>query len=257
MSRVFITGSSDGLGLMAGRLLAEWGHRVTLHARNQARAAETRRALPQADAVVIGDVSSIAQMRRVADEVNALGRHDAVIHNVGVGSRAGRIATEDGLSQLFAVNVLAPYLLTVLIARPDRLVYLSSGMHAGGEARLDDAQWEKRRWNGSQAYSESKLFDVMLAFAVARIWPAVKSNAMTPGWVATKMGGAGAPGDIKLGATTQAWLTVSDDAEATVTGRYFYHQREQRPNPVAERAELQDRLLNYCAELTGVALPQM
>jgi NAD(P)-dependent dehydrogenase (short-subunit alcohol dehydrogenase family) len=256
MSRVFITGSSDGLGLMAGRLLVDWGHRVTLHARNQARAADTRRALPQAEAVVVGDVSKIAQMRRVADEVNALGRHDAVIHNVGVGSRAGRIATEDGLSQLFAVNVLAPYLLTVLIARPDRLVYLSSGMHSGGEARLDDAQWEKRRWNGSQAYSESKLFDVALAFAVARLWPAVKSNAMTPGWVATKMGGAGAPGDVKLGATTQAWLAVSDDQEAAVTGRYFYHQKQQRPNPTAERADLQDRLLDYCADLTGVALPR-
>jgi NAD(P)-dependent dehydrogenase (short-subunit alcohol dehydrogenase family) len=254
MSRVFITGSSEGLGLMAGRLLVEWGHRVTLHARNAARAEEIHRALPQADAIVIGDVSSIAQMRRVADEVNALGRHDAVIHNVGVGSRAGRIATEDGLSQLFAVNVLAPYLLTALIARPDRLVYLSSGMHSSGEARLDDAQWERRRWNGSQAYSESKLFDVMLAFAVARLWPAVKSNAMTPGWVATRMGGAGAPGDVRQGATTQAWLAVSDDPEATVTGRYFYHQKQQGPNPAAERAELQDRLLSYCAELTGVAL---
>jgi NAD(P)-dependent dehydrogenase (short-subunit alcohol dehydrogenase family) len=168
----------------------------------------------------------------------------------------GRIATEDGLSQLFAVNVLAPYLLTVLIARPDRLVYLSSGMHSGGEARLDDAQWEKRRWNGSQAYSESKLFDVMLAFAVARLWPAVKSNAMTPGWVATKMGGAGAPGDVTLGATTQAWLAVSDAPETTVTGRYFYHQKPQRPNPAAERADLQDRLLDYCADVTGVALPR-
>jgi len=256
MSRIFITGSSDGLGLMAGKLLAEWGHRVTLHARNETRAADTRRVLPKAEAVVIGDVSTIAQMRCVAEQVNALGRHDAVIHNVGVGSRAGRIETADGLSQLFAVNVLAPYVLTALIAPPSRLVYLSSGMHASGEARLDDAQWEKRRWNGSQAYSDSKLFDVMLAFALARLWPAVKSNAMTPGWVATRMGGAGAPGDVKLGATTQAWLAASDDPAATVTGRYFYHQKEQRPNTAAERVELQDRLFDYCAELTGVALPK-
>lgn len=257
MARVFITGSSDGLGLMAGKLLAEWGHRVTLHARNEARAADTRRALPQAEAVVTGDVSSIAQMRRVAEQVNALGRYDAVIHNVGVGSRSGRVETDDGLSQLFAVNVLAPYVLTASIMPPDRLIYLSSGMHANGEARLDDAQWEKRRWNGSQAYSDSKLFDVMLAFAVARLWPAVKSNAMTPGWVATRMGGAGAPGDIKLGATTQAWLAVSNDPEAAMTGRYFYHQKQQRPNPAAERTDLQDRLLDNCAELTGVALPKM
>lgn len=254
MARIFITGSSDGLGLIAGRLLVEWGHRVTLHARDEARAEDARRALPQAETVVIGDASSIAQTRRMADQVNALGHHDAVIHNVGVGSRRGRIETEDGLSQVFAVNVLAPYLLTALIARPDRLVYLSSGMHAGAEARLDDAQWEKRRWNGSQAYSESKLFDVMLAFAIARRWPLVKSNTMTPGWVPTKMGGAGAPDDLALGAVTQAWLAASDDPEATVSGRYFYHQRQQRSNPAAERTGLQDQLLDYCATLTGVAL---
>ncbi|MGC2163255.1 MAG: SDR family oxidoreductase, partial [Silvibacterium sp.] len=215
-----------------------------------------RRALPRAEAVVVGDVSSIRETRLVAEGVNALGRHDVVIHNVGVGSRRPRSETEDGLSQLFAVNVLAPYLLTALIARPDRLIYLSSGMHMGGDARLDDAQWIKRHWNGSQAYSDSKLFDVMLAFAVARRWPAVKSNAMTPGWVATKMGGSGAPDDLKLGTLTQAWLAVSDDAEAAVTGRYFYHQRRQRANPAAERADLQDGLLDYCAELSGVALPQ-
>ncbi len=255
MSRVFITGSSDGLGLMAGKLLIEWGHRVTLHARNEERAADTHRALPQAEAVVIGDVSSIAAMRRVAEQVNALGRYDAVIHNVGVGSRAGRVETEEGLSQLFAVNILAPYLLTALITPPGRLVYLSSGMHMSGDARLDDAQWIRRRWNGAQAYSDSKLFDVMLAFAVARLWPRVKSNAMTPGWVATKMGGAGAPDNLSLGATTQAWLAVSDDAEAAATGRYFHHQQRQRVNPAAERTDLQDRLLDYCTGLTGVALP--
>ncbi|MGH6672042.1 MAG: SDR family NAD(P)-dependent oxidoreductase [Xanthobacteraceae bacterium] len=254
MSRIFITGSSDGLGLMAGRLLVEWSHLVTLHARNTARAEDTKRALPQADAVVIGDVSSVAQMRRLAEQVNALGRHDAMIHNVGVGSRAGRIETEDGLSQVFAVNVLAPYLLTALITRPDRLVYLSSGMHSGAVARLDDAQWEKRRWNGSQAYAESKLLDVMLAFAVARFWPVVKSNVMSPGWVATRMGGASAPGDVETGAATQAWLAVSDEPEALMTGRYFYHRKEQRANPIAERIDLQDRLLGYCAELSGVTL---
>jgi NAD(P)-dependent dehydrogenase (short-subunit alcohol dehydrogenase family) len=254
MARIFITGSSDGLGLMAARLLVDGGHRVTLHARNEARAADTRRALPRAEAVVTGDVSGIAAMRRVADQVNALGRHDAVIHNVGVGSRRGRIETEDGLSQLFAVNVLAPYLLTALIERPARLAYLSSGMHNSAEARFDDPQWTKRRWNGSQAYSESKLFDVMLAFALARRWPPVKSNAVTPGWVATKMGGAGAPDDLALGAVTQAWLAVSDEPAAKVTGRYFYHRRQQRVNPAAEQADLQDRLLAYCAELTGVEL---
>lgn len=254
MARVFITGSSDGLGLMAGKLLAQWGHQVTLHARNEARAADARRALPQAEAVVIGDVASIAAMRSVADQVNSLGRHDAVIHNVGVGSRAPRVETADGLSRLFAVNVLTPYLLTALLIRPDRLVYVSSGTHNSGDAHLDDVQWVKRRWSGSQAYADSKLFDVMLAFAVARLWPAVKSNAMTPGWVATRMGGAGAPDNLSLGAVTQSWLAVSDDAAALVSGRYFYHQRPERTHHAAASGELQDRLLDYCAKLTGVAL---
>jgi NAD(P)-dependent dehydrogenase (short-subunit alcohol dehydrogenase family) len=229
VSRVFITGSSDGLGLMAGRLLVADGHSVTLHARNQARADDTRAALPQADGVVIGDLSSVAGMRRVE--------------------------TTDGLAQVFAVNVLAPYLLTCLIQRPDRLVYLSSGMHRGGDPDLDDPQWTRRRWNGSQAYSDSKLFDVVLAFAVARLWPDVLSNAMTPGWVPTKMGGRGAPDDMSLAPVTQAWLAVSTDPAAMVSGGYFYHQQPGETNPAARDVKVQDELLSYCAGLTSVQLP--
>jgi NAD(P)-dependent dehydrogenase (short-subunit alcohol dehydrogenase family) len=255
MPRIFITGSSDGLGLMAARLLVDQGHRVTLHARNDARAADTRRALPQADAVVVGDLSSIAQTRRVADAVNALGRHDAVIHNAGVGYREPPTKTADGLSHVFAVNVLAPYLLTALIAPPDRLVYLSSGLHRGGDPALDDPQWSKRRWNGSQAYSDSKLFDVVLAFAVARRWPRVRANALEPGWVATKMGGPGAPGDLSLAPVTQAWLAVSNEPAALVTGQYFFHQKPQNVHPAARRTDVQDALIAYCAGLTGVPFP--
>lgn len=256
MSRIFISGSSDGLGLLAARLLVGEGHQVTLHGRNDVRAADASCSLPQAEAVVVGDLSSIDQMRRVAAQVNALGRYDAVIHNVGVGSREPRrIETVDGLSQIFAVNVLAPYLLTALLMPPRRLVYLSSGMHRSGDAHLDDPQWTARRWNGAQAYADSKLLDVVLAFAVARRWPGVLSNALEPGWVPTKMGGPGAPDDLTLGAVTQAWLAVSDDPAAMVTGQYFYHQKPRRVHPAAHRADLQDELLVYCAGLTGTPLP--
>jgi NAD(P)-dependent dehydrogenase (short-subunit alcohol dehydrogenase family) len=205
--------------------------------------------------VVVGDLSSVDQTRAVAEQVNANGRFDAVIHNAGVGYREPRRAqTADGLEHVFAVNVLAPYLLTALISRPARLIYLTSGMHRGGSAELDDPQWAARPWNGAQAYSDSKLFDVLLAFGVARLWPGVLSNSVEPGWVATKMGGSGAPDDLSLAPVTQAWLAVSDDPAARVTGGYFYHQRPRKVHPAAHDSAFQDRLLDYCASLTGIAL---
>jgi NAD(P)-dependent dehydrogenase (short-subunit alcohol dehydrogenase family) len=255
MSRVFITGSADGLGLMAGQLLAEQGHEVTLHARNQARAEDALAALPRAEHVVVGDVSSVAEMRAVADQVNAQGRFDAVIHNVGVGYREPRRETADKLEHVFAVNVLAPYLFTALITRPGRLVYLTSGMHRGGNAALDDPEWASRRWNGAQAYSDSKLFDVLLAFGVARRWPEARSNAVEPGWVPTRMGGPGAPDDLALGPVTQAWLAVSDEPAALVTGQLFYHQQVKPAHPDARSERYQDALLDYCGALTGTPLP--
>ena len=256
MSKVFITGSSDGLGLMAGRLLAGQGHEVVLHARNETRATATRAALPQAAAVLIGDLSTLAAMRDMARQANAQGRFDAVIHNVGIGYREpGRVETADGLSQLWAVNVLAPYVLTALIAKPDRLVYLSSGMHAGGDPSLDDLQWAGRRWDGSQAYADTKLHDLLLAFGVARRWHGVLSNAVSPGWVPTRMGGPGAPDDIEQAPETQAWLATSDDAAARSTGGYYYHRRLADVKPVARDADRQDRLLEHCRRCSGIALP--
>jgi len=199
MARVFISGSSTGLGLMAGQLLVEQGHQVVLHARNRGRAEAARASLSEVENVVIGDLSTIAGARSVAEQVNKLGRFDAVIHNAGVGYRERRIATADGLPHVFAINTLAPYLLTALIERPKRLVYLSSGMHRSAEANLHDLTWNSRSWAGAQAYAESKLHDVLLAFAMARRWPTVFSNALEPGWVATRMGGSGASDDLDQG----------------------------------------------------------
>jgi NAD(P)-dependent dehydrogenase (short-subunit alcohol dehydrogenase family) len=254
--RILVTGSADGLGLMAAQSLAGEGHDVTLHARNDGRAAAARAAVPQAAAVVVGDLSGIGAVREVAAQANALGRYDAVIHNAGVGYRERRrVETADGIEHVFAINVLAPYLLTALITPPDRLVYLSSGMASGGDPDLSDLQWARRRWNGAQAYSDSKLLDTVLAFAVARLWPAVASNAVEPGWVPTKMGGPGAPDDLALGPRTQAWLAASQDPAALVSGRYFYHQRPRQAPPAADDHALQDQFLAQCAALTGTPLP--
>jgi NAD(P)-dependent dehydrogenase (short-subunit alcohol dehydrogenase family) len=255
MARVFITGSSEGLGLMAGQILVDNGHEVTLHARNDQRAADAIVSLPEGSHVLVGDVSSIAGMTSVSAQANETGRFDAVIHNVGIGYREpARRVTADGLSHVFAINVLAPYLLTALMTRPDRLVYLSSGLHRGGNPSLSDLQWEERPWNGLQAYSDSKLFDVAIAFAVARRWTSVFSNAIEPGWVPTKMGGPGAPDDLAQGSITQAWLAVSDDEVAKVSGEYFYHQRQRECSAAARDIDVQEGLLDACASLCGVEL---
>jgi NAD(P)-dependent dehydrogenase (short-subunit alcohol dehydrogenase family) len=234
MGRVFITGSSTGLGLMAGQLLVEQGHDVVLHARNEARAKEARAALRRDVPVVIGDVSTIAAMRSVAEQANRSGRFDAVIHNVAVGYRERRTDTEDGLPHLFAINTLAPYVLTALIEKPARLVYLSSGMHRSADANLQDLTWKTRSWTGAQAYAESKLHNTLLAFAMARRWPDVPSNALEPGWVATRMGGPGAPDDLDQGHRTQVWLAVGDGPAARVNRRIFLSHAAARAEP--ERA---------------------
>ena len=257
MARVFITGSADGLGKMAAQLLVEREHSVVLHARNDARGREALKSIPGAESVVVGDLSSIRETCSVADRVNALGAFDAVIYNAGVGYRQPRrVATEDALPYEFAVNTLAPYILTGLIERPKRLVYLSSMLHQHGDASLKDLAWKERPWQGQQAYSDTKLHDVLLAFAVARLWPDVLSNAVEPGWVSTKMGGAGATDDLDQGHRTQVWLAASDDPAAKVTGEYFYHMRHRTPNPATRDVDLQEKLLDACRKFSGVELPR-
>jgi NAD(P)-dependent dehydrogenase (short-subunit alcohol dehydrogenase family) len=257
MARVFVTGSSDGLGLMAAKLLIEQGHDVVLHGRNNHRCRDAWAAAPGAKDAVSGDFSTIAGAKSVAEQVKKLGHLNAVIHNAGIGYREPRhVDAEPGVPSVFAVNVLAPYVLTALIERPERLVYMSSGMHRGVRPRVDDLLWTKRSWSGTSAYAESKLCDVLLAFVIARRWPNVLSNALEPGWVPTKMGGPSAPDDITKAHVTQAWLAASDDLLARSTGKYFFHQKLREPNPAARDVKTQDDLFAECARISGVRFPK-
>jgi len=240
--RIFITGSADGLGHAAAKTLLADGYQVVVHVRSQARLTAVQELVDQGAIATIGDLSDTAQTRDLASQVNKIGQMDAVIHNAGVISGAA----------VLPVNVVAPYLLTALIRRPKRLIYLSSSMHAGGRATLSDMDWTGR--TSTASYSDSKLFVTTLAAAVARLWPDVLSNSVDPGWVPTKMGGANAPDDLRLGHLTQEWLATSNDREALTSGGYWHHQRRRKPHPSVVDTKFQDQLLAELARTTGIPL---
>ena len=240
MARIFITGSTDGLGRAAARSLLDDSHKVVLHARSTERASTLADLASQAAGVVIGDLRSAAEIHRIAEQVNAIGRMAAAIHNAGIYMAPRRGSTPEGHASILAVNTLAPFMLTALIERPDRLVYLSSGLHRGGEGSLRDLDWTERPWNPARAYAESKLHVLALAFFLARRWPGVLSNAVDPGWVRTRMGGASAPVDIHTGQRTQSWLAVSTEPAAMVTGRYWHHMKTELPADEAMNVAFQD-----------------
>lgn len=243
MARVFITGSADGLGQLAAKSLIAQGHQVVLHARNNKRGQEALDNVPGAETVVTADLGSIDETKQLAAKVNAAGQFDAVIHNAGVYQAPSE--------EILAVNTLAPFILTCLIERPKRLIYLSSGMHLDGRSKLESFKTDLSRIT----YSDSKLHVLMLCLAAARKWREVYANAVDPGWVPTKMGGKEAPDDLQKGYETQAWLAVSNERRAKVSGRYFHHQKESPHNTEADDVELQERFLSLCKEITGVSFP--
>lgn len=259
MARILITGSSDGLGSIVAKRLVARGHSVVLHARNAQRADDATKACPGAEAVVTGDLSSVADTKKLAGDVNKLGAFDCVVHNAGLFPSSYN-ETADGIAPIAAVNTLAPYILTCLIDRPNRLVFVSSDMHQTGDGSLEDILWKERGEKGYdhvKAYRASKVHDVMFAKAFARRWPEVKSNSLDPGWVATKMGGADASGDIEAAVATYVMLAEGEEKDAQRSGNYYNPgPKEGRTQAITDDENAQERLLQICADFTGVQVPR-
>lgn len=259
MARILVTGSADGLGKLAAQSLVKQGHQVVVHARNEQRAKEAMAAVPGAETCLIADLSRVEEVEKMATDANKLGRFDSVIHNAGAGYQSSHPDwTPDGYAATFAINSLAPYILTCLMEKPDRLIYISSGLHRSGNSSMDvdKLTWKNQRWSGLQAYNDTKLQNVILANAVARRWgTGVLSNSVDPLWQPTKMGGAGAPGDLKEGTDTQVWLAISNDTAAKVSGKHFRLKQQSKPNSAAMDEKIQDAYISACEQLSGVKFP--
>jgi NAD(P)-dependent dehydrogenase (short-subunit alcohol dehydrogenase family) len=239
MARIFITGSADGLGLLAAKALIASGHQVVLHARNEKRGSEAIQKAEGAENILLADLSDVDETIALAEKINSVGKFDALIHNAGL--------YNDATKDMVHVNTFAPYILTCLVQNPQRHIYLSSDMHRSGHFNAGS-------FPAKLNYSDTKLHVLMLCKSVARLRPHAFANAVNPGWVPTKMGGAAAPDDLQKGYETQVWLATSEDEKAKVSGRYFFHQKEVNYNTEADNTSLQDELLKVCEKFTGVEI---
>lgn len=232
MLKVFITGSSDGLGLLTAQSLIANGHQVFAHARNETRKQEVAPKLAGAAAILVADLSNKEEIHQLANELTQLAPFDVIIHNAGI--------YYGPVDSLFTVNVLAPYILTVKVPTPKKLIYLSSNMHLGGKfiptTKIN--------------YADSKLLLTVLVMGFSKAYPNSYVNAVDPGWVPTKMGGVSAPDDLQKGFETQLWLASSNTTDALVTGGYFHHQQQEQPNKEVYNPEKQQTLFKLCAELS-------
>jgi NAD(P)-dependent dehydrogenase (short-subunit alcohol dehydrogenase family) len=243
MALVLVTGASTGLGLATARTLAEAGHQVVLHARNRGRI-EDPAVLDATHAVITGDLADHAETVSVAEQANRIGRFDAVVHNAGV------LHGPD----VFAVNIVAPYLLTALLEPAHRSIFLSSSMHRSGSTDLAGIDFTDASGNRN-AYEDSKLCLTAFAMALAARRPETLVHAVDPGWVPTRMGGPHASDDLTEGHRTQEWLAVADEAEIVPrTGGYWYHRATRSPHPATLDTGFQADLLAKLATLTGVHL---
>lgn len=251
MARIFITGSSDGLGSLAAKALVQRGHNVTLHARNSQRAKDASAACPGADGVLIADLSSTEAVKSLATQLNERGPWDAIIHNAGVMRVPSSSKGPEGIPTLFATNTLAPYMLACLVEPPaKRLVFLSSQMHHSGDPSLKNIQ--------ECGYSDSKLHNTMMAFAFAKKMEGKGClvNSIDPGWVKTKMGGASASDDIGAGVDTYVLLAEGKGKAEGVTGKHWYQSQFRRFQQETADEATQEKLLKQLEEISGIKVPE-
>ena len=239
MLKIFITGSSDGIGLEAAKELLKAGHEVLFHARNHTRAKELERKLTKPCKILVADLSDIEQTKQLAQDLNALGVFDVIIHNAGV--------YQSSKQEIFRVNVLAPYLLTALIQKPKKLLYIGSNMHPQGDFSKESLSLES-----GVDYATSKLQVLMLSLAVARVYTDTFVSTIDPGWVRTKMANYNAPVSIEDGAKTQVCLAT--DTDLYYRGKYFLNLKESSYAAKADDIQMQAILLQKCQEITGVSL---
>lgn len=258
MARILITGSTDGFGLEAARQLVQRKHTVYLHARNQERAEDAKAKCPGAAGVLIADLTSVAETRKLAEEANAIGAFDAVILNAGLLYGPFRATPETGVPAMVFVNVLAPYILACLLKQPKRLVFVASVLHREAtNTSVKDIFWLERGdkdFKDFPAYCDSKFHVVLLANAVARRYKDVSVTSLHPGWVPTKLAGADAPGKLEDGVETYVML-AEGDYDQSLTGAYFDPKKQSgEPLPLTADLDLQEAVVKACEEVTGLKL---
>lgn len=265
VKRILVTGSTDGIGLATAIELARQGHEVILHGRNEERIRHATQLLWEQvpDAVVeavIGDFSNLQQVRRVAEAVIANSdRLDVLINNAAVLTKERRLS-HDGFELTWAVNHLAPFLLTNLLlsllkqSAPARVINVSSMSHTGAHINFDDLNFE-RRYEGYDAYAASKLANILFTYELSRRTArlGVTANALTPGVVRTKLLHVYFPGGVSVeeGAATPVYLAANPEVE-NVSGAYFSECRRVRSSEASHNQELAERLWQVSRQMVGL-----
>jgi len=262
---ILITGSTDGIGKQTALDLAQTGATILLHGRNPARGERVLHEIQNATEngrleIFIADLASLKQVRSLAEQVHQ--KHntlDVLINNAGVYENT-RQTTQDGFEMTFAVNHLAPFLLTLLLldllkrGAPSRIINVTSMSHASS-IDFENLQGEKH-FSGYEAYSLSKLCNILFTYKLARKLEGtgVTANCLHPGVISTKLlktgwGMGGSP--VTQGSKNSAYLATAPELD-NVTGKYFMNRKQKKSSGISYDQEIQTKLWQISEQLTGI-----